>query len=486
MGATLLGCLITASAAAAEPEPGSDATVDLPFAPVMGIPAPRALRIALDLGRRPGRLDGVTVTTVQVRVSGPLKLVGAPDLDQQARTLVYRVLPEKTSGRAELSMQVDLRRGRRILRRLRIRQRFELRPDWPQAAEVDGWGRALEQVRSRRVELRTELEQPAGYQDPSGESPEARAVRLRRALDAEATEQEVLHQALTLTARQSEDLALARAATLAAVRAEVATASLEASPPPSSDAVEALRAARIAMLRLQAVHARVLLGQASSDPNLSPALLARTLELRSGLARMHGRDAAARQLAIQALTLLPTLSANHPLPWVSERFRQETEVLAPGRALSVGKIDLLPTDGPQGPVLGVSAAFGPDPGRLVRSGALTLAETGQRADLKASHEGADGSLNGQIPFDPRDARQVALRLELFDEAGHTVAVLGDPSPIYVPLAEPPRKKLRIPGWVWWVAGGAAVTGAAVATGVAISDGSVPQPNRALGPIEVRF
>lgn len=444
------------------------------FAPVLEVPVPRPVDVKLPLRRRPRRAEDVEVVTSGLDADGPVALLAPPRLDRRGRALTYRVgLQDLKTGR--LRMTVELRRGRRVLRRFRIRHRITPAPEWPSEAELERWGKSLQAVRSKLSALETRRAQPEGYRAPG-----AQPVDLKPIEETLEQERRQIRLALALTAQHADDPALARAATRTAWKAQ--SASPGPFVPPISDPLEE---AVDALLRLRLDTAEAALTEASSSA-ASPAELARIRELQSGLARMQGRSAAAVQRAIQALTLQPDLSSAHPLPWVATVWRAERERLAPARPLRVGRITLLPAtqDGVDG--LNVRVEFGPDPGRLVRGARMQIEQSSRMESLEVNHEADSGLAQGFAARPSDDARQVPVTVELTTEDGQVVAAVGRPQPIYVPLARPERRGPKIPRWVWWVAGGAAVAGAAVATGVAISENSTPQPDRALGPFEFRF
>jgi len=336
-------------------------------------------------------------------------------------------------GAERFVMQVDLSYGGRIRRRLKVRHRLRLE---------DGPGpdpRPLLQGTPLPETIATEIREPA-----------------------------LRHFVLTSTSALVPEV-------LAALPGEEMPKMRPL--PPRERLVAMVRALSAGKFAVAEAHADALRQAA----DLAPGELARALELEAGLALLKGRDALARRRFEQALTLFPDLDTQHPLPFVQARFDGMRAAVQPSRPLAVGVIDLVRSKD----TVTAEVAFGPDPARLVKTVGMRFEDLGEERAARAQHEGVGGRGRLEIELPSKNDRAL-VQVQLLDARGNVLAELGGDRALSVPVTRPEGKKLRVPTWVWWTMGAAAVAGAGTAIGFAVADGQTPQPDRNLGPFEFRF
>jgi len=162
--------------------------------------------------------------------------------------------------------------------------------------------------------------------------------------------------------------------------------------------------------------------------------------------------------------------------------------LAPERPLGVGRILVKPVEGGEG--LEVTVDVGPDAARLARRIDVEIqphpdGDVHRRA-VALQHAGDRGRGQFVLPQTAKPSPQVPVRIRVLDRAGIELAGVGRPDPLFVPMPRE-QKSFRVPPWVWWVAGGVAVAGGTTAVVfLATRDTPAAEPERRLGPIDIRF
>lgn len=436
---------------------------EVPFAPEMTLEAGASAVVEAPL-RLPAGLHGARARVEPAPTTPVASLY--PELEVVARgrgsRLRWLVGAGPEPGAVALRFDVVVEGPRRVLRRVRVRQRVVVTPrrDGPDAA-----ARALEASIASLERVGRAAERPeTGGGPPLSARPEALAWAARHRLRA--------------LARRPDPLGR---------RAYAAAATDELSPPPSdATAVERLTFARdeIAAFRPESAERALTLVRTSSSA--SRGELARTLEMQGCLQTLRNRETSGRQLYAQALALVPELEPECPVPWARDHFAELRPRLAPPRPLSIGRVGLEPIDG----ALDVTIEVGPDPGRLARTVELEIQPRTDAAPVTMTapvqHAGATGRGHLVVPTGGPPSPQVPVRVRVLDEVGILLAEAGAPAPLYVPLPRD-EKRVRVPPWVWWVAGGLAVAGGTAAAVVVATEGRGPaEPQRGLGPIDIRF
>jgi hypothetical protein len=435
-----------------ELEAGSTAIVDAPVRLPAGLPAATA---RLEVQHEGAGVYVYPEAEVQVR--------------GRASRLRWAIGAGPRPMPSEVRLLVIIEGPRRVVRRVKIRQRVDVTAAPPPTdAEVRAALAAVDRADSART---TEDADAA-----------ARPLAERLTVRRWAAIQRLKHAA-TRPDRWGQKA-------YAAVAGATTTANDAPADPKATNASMEVRLERAAaaMADFDVATAERELGAARSDPSLSRGALAQTLELQGCLQTAVGREPSARQQWTRALSLVPDLESECPIPWGRAHFDELRGTLAPDRALGVGRIALRRTDGDRG--LDVTVDVAPDPGRLARTVELDIRpETDGdlvTRTLKLEHAQALGRAHAVVSTPGEPSPQVPVTVRVFDEAGILVASEGVPDPIYVPLPRE-RRRVRIPAWVWWVAGGAAVAGGATAAAIVASDGAGPsEPNRGLGPVDIRF
>ncbi|MEM1023500.1 MAG: hypothetical protein AAGD10_19595 [Myxococcota bacterium] len=424
-------------AAAALPVAPTDYAPELDFAPAQA----REIRLRF---RRPLRASPENFEVELKILEGGPRFRRLPGLQLERGGLRYFLqapgAPASLQpGRERFVMQVDLSYGGKIRRRLTIRHRLRLRsgpgPDPAPLLDVEPSTGASERDRRDRM------------------------VR----------ERVLLHHVLTST----------RADVPAALAGLPEEPTPELTPlAPREQLVALVRALEGGRFGAAEAHAAAL----RSNGPLAPGELARRLELEAGLALLQGRQALARRRFQQALTLFPELETQHPSPYVRSRFDALRTSLQPDRPLSVGRIDLRR----EGGRVQAEVAFGPDSARLVERVELGIAEPDRALSSRASHEGAEGRASFEIEGLSSKAKRALVQVRLLDEGANILAEQGADRPLSVPVLRPDKKKVKVPSWVWWTTGIVVAAGAGTAIALVVADSSTPQPERNLGPFEIRF
>lgn len=388
--------------------------------------------------------------------------------------------PQPTS--ADVRLEVSIRGPRRLIRRVRIRQRVDVvaSPLTDDAAVK----RALARVEAAPEDDRGDAVTPTDLEPRQGsESAPPLAAR------SDVQQWAAVH-ALMRAAERNDDWgrrAWAAVATSSIARSSPRrTADLEAAAGESFEAKALLVRAAEALRSFDAEGARQLLARARTVPELSRGELARTLELQGCLQAALGGEASGRRTWTQALSLFPEIDAECPIAWGRTHFAALRPTLAPDRALDVGRVGLrLLEEG-----LEVTVDVGPDPGRLARTVEVTVSPHPEEPlvarTLPLEHAQATARSRMVLPTARPPSAQVPVSVRVFDDFGARLASEGEPDPMYVPLPRAERS-FRVPAWVWWVAGGLAVAGGATAAAIAAADGAGPTaPDRNLGPVDIRF
>ncbi len=254
-----------------------------------------------------------------------------------------------------------------------------------------------------------------------------------------------------------------------------------------ADVLDALQSVRRKLGGFDIRAARDALASLRTRSELSTGELARLLELLGCVQAVEGRDPSARKTWLQALSLYPELQPSCPVPWGHQRFQELRDRLAPDRPLRLGRIVLRATGDRQ---LEMVVKVAPDPGRIARTAEVWVrahpSEDPHEASAAIEHAQDEGQARFVFALTERPDRQLPVRARILDTASITLAEEGYPDPLYVPIQQD-KKRTRVPAWVWWVAGSAVVAGAATA-GIVYAVDSAPasEPNRGLGPADIRF
>ncbi len=250
--------------------------------------------------------------------------------------------------------------------------------------------------------------------------------------------------------------------------------------------------AREALWQLRIDQAEGFLNRLRSSGRLEPSELASVLQLLGAVYLLRGRKAEATTTLGRSLCLSPDQKNLLKRPLLKESFETLRSSRKCTKPISIAKITATREDIDGTLYIVVSADYAPDPYRLGAKGVIQIFGTGGgvSAERKMEVNQAKSSFEARFKDEGQFenfAGRILLKGLLQDLSGVTIATIGDPDPLSLPIVTGESASgIRVPWWVWVVIGGAAVVGGATAGAVVLARRDSGGPTRGIGPIEVSF
>ncbi|NJK89585.1 MAG: hypothetical protein HC923_09400 [Myxococcales bacterium] len=350
----------------------------IPFSSEVTMAANDAVVVELVLPKVRGR----AVRAEWVHVATPSRLLVLPDealgRGPKGAVLRYGLVTDGASGSHAVRLVVNLTRGKRILRRLRIRQSIDIQASTPTTEGLDALAEVAAPIERDTPQAPTSLG------------------------DLDSVARYVATRKLQSWARRPDALGLESYRRVAGATSATLARSSTGKGATRQAAREAIEAGR-------EEDAQAILRNLRRDRTQSKESLADVLELEGCLQWALGSEAAARRTFTQVLTLFPERATSCPLPWSRSAFDELRSTLKPDRALAIGKIELSPIARQS---VQLTVDVGPDPARLamsveIESPQLTALGS-DRVDL--SHAGDVGFAVTEVELSDPDMTLVQLRI----------------------------------------------------------------------------
>ena len=442
----------------------------------------------------------------RARVSAPAGLTVAPWVELGADHVRYalRAAPKAALGRKQLSATIELldAQGASITT-LSIQHEVEVIAASGTAVEVSEGQRAYlfhqghaEATYERLSELHDYLRLDRLDPPPKPE----RLAKLNTTQQGDVT-QFYFH-------RLRADIARTRLRALAelpergtadqAARAIGALSKRPTGPAQKARAIDGLTTDRgIALAREKLANLRVdeaegFLNKLRRSGRLEPKELASVLQLLGGVYMLRSRGPEAQTTFGRALCLVPGQETLVQRPLLREAFELARENPKCKERITVRSIKATRERTETGLSLIVEAPYGPDPHRLGVKAIVQIWGTGggmaaeQKVDVDLDKRLIKATFKDTGEYE-NFAGQILLKAFLQDVSGVSIATIGDPDPVSMPVQKGESMSgVNIPWWVWVVIGGAAVIGGATAGAVVLAKNRDSGPTQGIGPIEVTF